>query len=136
MDVESRITVGLLAPLSLFCLVLVAIACGKTSGPLKDACTNAADSAIIGNLGNDLGGAAQTCGFSCIAASDLAACATPCIQNATSLSEGCSTCYGEMTRCSAVLCMMPCSSGTIYETCRNCLEMQGCNASFNECSGI
>jgi len=113
---------------------------GGRCHPSVDACLNEGDSAIIQVHGDLLGTEADDCAMACVGseATPYIDCATPCMEETTGLSAGCSICYLGKSKCSAVHCSENCPDGSSSgaPACIACQEENGCNDAFYACSGL
>ncbi len=107
---------------------------GTTDGETPTGqCTNEADLAIIQGDEVDPTAEATTCGLAAIGKPPGTA--TPCIVEATGLSEGCAGCYGGTVDCTIANCIGACAADPSAEQCGVCMEEKGCIAAFDECAG-
>jgi len=108
--------------------------------PSVDACLNQEDLAIIQDQAAMLGTEADDCAAGCVGseATPYIDCATPCMEETTGLSAGCSICYLGKSKCTAVHCPEDCLEGSNSSApvCIACQEENGCSDTFYACSGL
>lgn len=96
------------------------------------ACDNNTDFTTLAGLQSTLESKIQTCAFSCLGQG--AACAATCIERETSLSTGCSACFGEIIACTISNCALQCLDAS-SQGCTTCRDTN-CTPAFEACAGI
>ena len=97
--------------------------------PPVDACTNEADMAILDAVDEDM-----IAGDCALQSGGNTESAVMCIQEATGLSDDCTTCFGLVISCVFAECLPQCFDPSSVE-CVEC-RAENCDAAFAECSGI
>lgn len=97
--------------------------------PPVDACTNEADMAILDAVDEDM-----IAGDCALQSGGNTESAVMCIQEATGLSDDCTTCFGLVISCVFAECLPQCFDPSSAE-CVEC-RADNCDAAFVECSGI
>lgn len=107
-----------------------------TAAPETDAsagaCDNTGDFNTLAGLQSTLESKIQTCAFSCLGQG--ASCAATCIERETSLSTGCSACFGEIIACTITNCALQCLDAS-SQGCTTCRDTN-CTPAFEACAGI
>ncbi len=94
------------------------------------ACTNAADKTILDS--GKVQDATTNCAMQSMGDATKAA---ACVQKATGLSDGCSTCFAGILSCTFKNCLTNCMGGQT-PACSQCMADKGCNATFTDCAGV
>jgi len=102
------------------------------AAPRPSACT-ATDMAIYQTKGEgSFAKVLQTCGKQCVGGP---ACLTSCISKAEGYSDPCSSCFGDLAKCTKTYCLLQCHNGN-SPACSSCVTENQCDADFVTCSGI
>jgi hypothetical protein len=106
-------------------------------GECVGACLGGADAAVINTT--DVKGIFASCGAACYVGTDaeVSACVTECMLTDTELSEACAGCFAYRVYCfNNQDCKWDCPGAPNSPDCVECLDREGCIASFETCSGF
>jgi len=107
------------------------------------ACDNTADRAELATLGEEIVEGKPTalesvifdCVMGCLGTiATSSACGVTCMEQNTSFSGGCATCFGEIMQCTFQRCTLQCIGGA-SDGCDACRD-EKCMPAFEECAGV
>jgi hypothetical protein len=96
-------------------------------------CINDTDCPLV--EGGELNAAAQICAFFCLG-SEADDCIANCLVDDPGLTEECAICHQGLSDCVIEFCLEPCSEDPNGAACGQCLDDEGCESDFVECSGL
>ena len=118
------------------CVVGQACDGGECVTDSDGACTNEFDLPLVLSYEEEISDVAKGCSMDCLGTPDMVGCATPCVAEATGLTEECSACYVGLFGCTIDNCLAECVAAPDAPDCTDCMVATGCYDDFYACRGL